>query len=265
MHPTINTCYLLLFCWLCAVRVTAQFPQPAFRHYTPDQGLPSSECYDLIQDNEGYIWISTDNGVSRFNGYEFENFGPEQGLKNNVVLYMQEDHQGRIWMMTLAGNAFFYEKDSIKPYRYNHFLQKEKKGERITDFYIDSSGIFYGAFYRNGFIKINEKGHVQGHGDSIICRIGIYPVGKKKVLFSSFNTCFTIDGEKTRNNLVFIDGGNNQGMELVHNYFPTINTPDHPAFQSQEGILFSRAYEMLFFQHESLTWKVPFPLIPNCW
>ncbi|TVL96957.1 MAG: hypothetical protein CV087_23045 [Candidatus Brocadia sp. WS118] len=91
---------VVLLVVLCAPPLPAQ--SPAFRHYTTDNGLPSSETYDILQDDQGYIWIATDNGLSRFNGYEFENFGPEQGLLDNTVFKIYKDYRGRLWFCTIS-------------------------------------------------------------------------------------------------------------------------------------------------------------------
>jgi len=41
-------------------------------HYTTKNGLASNNCYYLLQDRKGYIWVCTDAGVSRFDGTGFE-------------------------------------------------------------------------------------------------------------------------------------------------------------------------------------------------
>jgi ligand-binding sensor domain-containing protein len=45
---------------------------PNFKHFTVEDGLPSSKCYQVLQDKKGYIWIASDKGVARYNGYHFQ-------------------------------------------------------------------------------------------------------------------------------------------------------------------------------------------------
>ena len=45
-----------------------------YKNFDVDDGLPSSQVYDIYQDKYGYIWLATDKGIARYNGYEFENF-----------------------------------------------------------------------------------------------------------------------------------------------------------------------------------------------
>ena len=80
----------------------AQETLAGYRHFTVDEGLPSSEVYEILQDRQGFIWFATDNGLSRFNGYQFENFGSMEGLEDPVVFFLQEDAKGRIWTKSMS-------------------------------------------------------------------------------------------------------------------------------------------------------------------
>jgi hypothetical protein len=112
--------------FLSQVLAAQTAPHPAFRQYTTDDGLASSETYCILQDNEGYIWISTDNGVSRFDGYGFKNYGLNEGLKENVIFVLQLDTLGRVWMQAQSGNLYYLEQDTILPYWNNAVIQNIK-------------------------------------------------------------------------------------------------------------------------------------------
>lgn len=175
-------------CLLPSFQVFGQQTQLAFRHYTTDHGLPSSEVYFVLQDRIGYMWFATDNGVSRFNGYEFENFGAQQGLKDNTVFHMQEDSFGRIWMSTLTGNVYYYEKGHIYPYEFNSILRQYKKRfAHIGQFYIDPSGTFYGALIKLGFIVINKDGSHELISEELPCNQVILETNN--VILSGYINC----------------------------------------------------------------------------
>ena len=54
--------------------VQAQFIYAQMPPYDINSGLPANEVSDLVKDKSGYIWIATEKGLSRFDGYHFENF-----------------------------------------------------------------------------------------------------------------------------------------------------------------------------------------------
>ena len=151
---------LALFIYSCSV-LTAQGTHPLLRNYGAKDGLPSSEVYDILQDREGYIWISTDNGVARFNGYEFETFGPEQGLTDPVVFYLFEDHRGWIWMYTFRDQLFIYRNGQITAFEHADLIRSSRSSDapRGMDWmYVDEDGFFYASVAGTGIIKIDEKG-----------------------------------------------------------------------------------------------------------
>ena len=77
-----------------------------FSQFTVQNGLPSNECHDIIQDNEGYIWVATDSGVARFDGSEFKTYGHKDGLKDLVIFSLREDNAGRIFVGGQSGDIY---------------------------------------------------------------------------------------------------------------------------------------------------------------
>lgn len=141
--------------------MVAQSAQPSFFHYTTEDGLPSSECYEVLQDNKGYIWISTDNGVSRFDGYEFKNFGTEEGLIDKTVLQLKEDHRGWIWMNTFSGNFYIYKGDTIVPYEYNDLLQDIRSNYYlINNFNVEKTGELEIGLWGYAYGRIHPDGEM---------------------------------------------------------------------------------------------------------
>jgi len=75
--------FLLLVLFAMSFSSHAQtFP---FREYTTDDGLPQVETVGAIQDSRGYIWISTRNGLAKFDGHTFKSFFRRDGLPSNIV------------------------------------------------------------------------------------------------------------------------------------------------------------------------------------
>lgn len=86
------------------------FAQSLF-HLNVSNGLPSNNVYYTIQDRLGYLWIGTQNGLLRYNGYNFKVFDRSQGLPCNDIWTMYEDRQGRIWLYTFAASLGYMYND----------------------------------------------------------------------------------------------------------------------------------------------------------
>lgn len=130
----------------------------AHEHYGSENGLPSSEVYEVMQDKEGFIWFCTDAGVSRFNGYEFENFNTQDGLTDNTIFHFYEDFKGRIWFLTFNSQLCYYQEDSIYPYPYNNLIKESLSEGWIRSISIDSNETLFFAANRYGFGSITKNG-----------------------------------------------------------------------------------------------------------
>ncbi len=84
-----------------------------YRHYTVRDGLASMAVYDVMQDEAGYLWFATTEGVTRFDGYQFEVFTTDNGLPANDVLGLWEAKPGDIWMLCFRKGLAVFENDTI--------------------------------------------------------------------------------------------------------------------------------------------------------
>lgn len=136
----------------------------SYKNFTVDNGLPSSEVYQVIQDKKGYIWFGTNQGVSRYDGYKFKNFDKLDGLPDNTVLEIYEDYRGRIWFIPLTGKLSYYFDNKIIEYEYNSQIEKHiKKGVHPIklSFHVDSLENVYISFYASRVLKISLEGKAE--------------------------------------------------------------------------------------------------------
>tara|TARA_R110002072_G_scaffold153430_7_gene303074 strand:+ start:284 stop:3262 length:2979 start_codon:yes stop_codon:yes gene_type:complete len=70
----------------------------SYQRFGRNEGLPSVETYKIIQDHEGYIWVGTDRGLSKYDGYKFENFSTKEGLPSNVITDLFVASDSSIWL-----------------------------------------------------------------------------------------------------------------------------------------------------------------------
>lgn len=77
---------LIFFCFLLSSNyLFAQDVQIQTKYYTPENGLPNRTVNFITQDSIGFIWIATNKGICKFNGYSFEQFTQKQGLKHDEI------------------------------------------------------------------------------------------------------------------------------------------------------------------------------------
>ena len=92
-----------------------------FKNITIEDGLSQSTVKTIYQDIKGYIWVGTDAGLNRYNGYEFKQYKHDEYNKNsishNYIIDITEDKNGRIWVSTIGGlTRIDTDKDEIKNY-----------------------------------------------------------------------------------------------------------------------------------------------------
>jgi signal transduction histidine kinase/ligand-binding sensor domain-containing protein len=76
------------------------------RVYSVDDGLAGDEINALLQDSQGFLWIATDSGLSRFDGARFVNYDSRHGLPSPNITALQEGPKGSLLVGTTAGLAW---------------------------------------------------------------------------------------------------------------------------------------------------------------
>ncbi len=74
------------------------------------EGLPQSQVSDIVQDRDGYLWISTWGGLARYNGESFASYFVEDGLPSNRVQELLVDRGGALWIGTGSGLAVWRDR-----------------------------------------------------------------------------------------------------------------------------------------------------------
>ena len=92
----------------------AQTMSASQTHYSTEDGLCSNAVSNIIQDDYGYIWIGSWNGLSRFDGFNFFNYktggSSKVPLLHNRIIDMVSDQWQNIWMRMYDGRVFMLER-----------------------------------------------------------------------------------------------------------------------------------------------------------
>lgn len=131
-------------------------------NYSTDDGLPSSQVYDIIQDDHGYLWFSTDKGLGRYDGKEFIAYGTSDGLLDNVVFDFHKRPNGDIWCSTNSGRLFKItgHEPIFVPYEFNDSLVKYSKTLITQSVLFQKEQLFLSYLNSIGFLSIDKQGNV---------------------------------------------------------------------------------------------------------
>jgi ligand-binding sensor domain-containing protein/PAS domain-containing protein len=80
--------------------VNAQNQFIQFQNYSTTEGLSVGVVYDFVEDNTGYLWVATQDGLNRFDGYSFKVFrsdGSDSTIVDNNIFRLEKDESGNIW------------------------------------------------------------------------------------------------------------------------------------------------------------------------
>lgn len=132
-----------------------------FAHYSSKNGLPQNSILAIFQDNTGFIWMGTDDGLARFDGYQFQVFRHQPGngttIHNNVIRAIIADPLGHIWIGTEGGgisifnpkNESFYNLAALAPNLEGFSTAK------ISSLLIDNQNRIWAGTNGNGLFKIS--------------------------------------------------------------------------------------------------------------
>ncbi len=77
--------------------------------YSPNKELTQNTSTSIIQDHKGFMWLSTWDGLTKFDGYNFQNYKSHPGdkveLSNNRLIHVDEDCAGYIWVVCYDGKV----------------------------------------------------------------------------------------------------------------------------------------------------------------
>ena len=104
---------------------------------TRNDGLISDVVFDIYQDELGYVWFATDQGVSRYNGIKFENYTTNSGLADNTCYSFRRDFSGRLWIGTNNGELQFYKDGKFYSAKNTPFLKLPFKARIVNNIVLE--------------------------------------------------------------------------------------------------------------------------------
>jgi signal transduction histidine kinase/ligand-binding sensor domain-containing protein/CheY-like chemotaxis protein/HPt (histidine-containing phosphotransfer) domain-containing protein len=131
--------------WLVS-RLVIAAPPMIFQHLGSEAGLPQNTVMQTLQDSQGFIWIATEDGLVRYDGYELRRYEHERGsgasLPGNYIWAIAEDHNGDLWVaLKDAGLARWNRRtDRFTSYRHDAARPNTLASDVLRALLIDKRG-----------------------------------------------------------------------------------------------------------------------------
>ena len=104
---------IIYFLYLMIPMFSSAQPICQITDFTAENGLPQDIASAVLQDQKGFIWICTRNGLNKFDGYTFKNYKSaphkEYTLSNNRITFISETAYGDIWCQTYDSKAYIFD------------------------------------------------------------------------------------------------------------------------------------------------------------
>ena len=158
-----NLMYLILFVLLGMSTNTTLGNDLRFKQLTIEDGLSQSRVFDIIQDSKGFIWIATEDGLNRYDGYEFKvfNFDPNDSssIGGNTIQALAADDSGNVWIGTsFSGlNKYNAKTGKFTIYRHDPDDSTSISSNIIFDIHKDKKGNLWLATTGTGFDYFDVK------------------------------------------------------------------------------------------------------------
>lgn len=120
--------------------------------YGIKDGLCHEATYTVIQDDEGFIWISTSQGLCRLDGVNFTSEFAGDTLPNTIAAKSYKDSRGRIWFGYLDGQIAVFDNGAFRV-----FPQKDTVVSAIAGFAEDGEGSVIAMTQQHGMISVDKN------------------------------------------------------------------------------------------------------------
>jgi signal transduction histidine kinase/CheY-like chemotaxis protein/AraC-like DNA-binding protein len=132
---------------ICPIIVFSQGYNSNFTRIGIYQGLSENHVTSIIQDDLGYLWIGTSNGLNRYDGYAFKTFKfQKQGNKilSSFINKLFKDNNGNIWIATNDGlQCFDPRTESFTLYQHSENDPTSLINNEISDIYSNSEDVLW--------------------------------------------------------------------------------------------------------------------------
>ena len=117
-----------------------------FSHLTSQDGLASNSVFSIVQDNKGFLWFGTYDGLNKYDGYKFTVYktieGDTTSISENNIRTICKDDKGNLWIGTWNSGLNKFDPITEKFTRYQHDMDNPSSisSNKIISLRCDKSG-----------------------------------------------------------------------------------------------------------------------------
>ncbi len=157
--------------WICVLTVLWGIPALGqenirFSHLNKTHGLSNNIVNCMVQDNDGFIWVGTHEGLNRYDGRDFKQFklwNETAGKQGNIINNLYIDDQERLWACTADAGLFFLGKNTLQ---FKHY-PFDTPVLNVLDLQQDQNGDYFVGFERSPALKFQfDSTHVEAQINS---------------------------------------------------------------------------------------------------
>lgn len=137
-----------------------------FKNYSLSEGLSQISALALLQDEQGFVWIGTQDGLNRYDGYEFKHYKADsrnpESISDNYILTLEEEKGKGLWVGTNGGGLNFLDRETGQFQNYRHGdSPRTLPGDKITALLMDELGRLWIGTEGGGLalLQDREAGH----------------------------------------------------------------------------------------------------------
>jgi ligand-binding sensor domain-containing protein len=159
-NPSLLSVISITLFLLCAPRAFGN-ENPYFIRLGAEAGLAQNTVYSILQDDRGFMWFGTKDGLSRYDGHQFKNYRHDKNevnsIGNNCIRSLFQDTDGKIWVGTDMGAYIYHPDKDIFEYfdvATNDGIKIEKE---VNDIKQDQNGVYWFAVDWQGIFSYDPQ------------------------------------------------------------------------------------------------------------
>ena len=153
----------VFFLMLISSWLRAQNRQLHFEHIGTAEGLSELNANCIMQDSKGFIWIGTNDGLNRYDGYRFKifrnNVNDATSVSDSFISDIAEDSKGFIWVATMGGglNKFDRKTNRFYCYRHNDKDRNSISSDFVSKIIVEKSGKIWAGTRKDGLNLLDPQ------------------------------------------------------------------------------------------------------------